>query len=377
MGAMSTKGLSSLEVRQGNIQHIFNLLYQRKAMTKQDIVTTLGLSLPTVSLILKELTDRGFVGKSGTLDSSGGRKPELNALIYDARITLGMELAQGYLRIVASDLAGEVLHCDLVPVKFTNTEAYYRELGELATELMTRWKIDRERTLGVGIAIPGIVDRNVKMVEFAPTLGVRNLPFETITRFILYPTELENEANLAGLAELWGREQLNNAVYVSLNKGIGGAIIIDSKIFTGLGFRAGEFGHMTIQKDGKKCSCGKRGCLEAYCSTTELFGKGKDLDAFTKGLQNGKADCRKRLETYLDYLAIGINNLHMAFDSDIIVGGAVNGLLQEYAGDLHRRVAEHDLFDNNASYLHIGKFDGTASAVGAALLLVSEFMKAI
>jgi len=377
MGAVSTKGMSSLEVRRGNVRRIFNLLYQRKAMTKQDIALTLGLSLPTVSLILKELGERGFVGKSGTLDSSGGRKPELNALIYDARISFGVEIAPSYLRFIASDLAGEVLRCELVQVKFADSEAYYRKLGDLSRRLVSNWKIDHEKTLGIGFAVPGIVQKEKKIIEFAPLLGVRNLPFETVARFVPYPTDFDNEANLAGFAELWGREQLNDAVFLSLNKGIGGAIMIENKIFTGTNWRSGEFGHMTIQKGGKRCACGRRGCFEAYCSTDDLCGKWGDLDSFIKGLQSGKSDCKARWDDYLSYLAIGINNLRMVFDADIIVGGAVNGILQAYAADLRKRLAQLNSFSDQSDYLHISKFDGTASAVGAALLLVSEFLKAI
>ena len=112
------------------------------------------------------------------------------------------------------------------------------------------------------------------LVEFVPTLGVKNLSISKMEEHFNYPVMMvDNEANLAGLAEIWNIRHLNDAVFLSINKGVGGAIILNDMIYDGRHYRAGEFGHMTIIKDGKECSCGKRKAVwkhivpQRYCAS--------------------------------------------------------------------------------------------------------------
>lgn len=372
---MIEKGTNNLQVRNTNKKRIINLLYRKNEMTKQDIATTLGLSLPTVSQILKELFERGLVKEGGTLASSGGRKPTLNTLVYDAKLSVGIEITQNNIRFVLIDLSGNSLFHRRIREQFTNNEEYFKKLGKLTEQFLTENYVDKSKLLGVGIAVPGIVQKQKGVLEFIPTLGVKDLPISVLTQYIPYHVEVDNEANLAGFAEIWGMEQLSDGIFLSLNKGVGGAIMINDKVYNGLNCRSGEFGHMTIVKDGKKCTCGQRGCLEAYCSTMELINNEfKDIDNFFAALDKGNEECIKSWETYLDYLATGINNIKMIFDTDIIIGGEIDQYLEKYIDQLMEKLHNRNSFGDKTNYVHISKYGGMASAVGAALLLVDNFL---
>lgn len=372
---MIEKGTNNLQVRNTNKKRIINLLYHRNDMTKQDIANTLGLSLPTVSQILKELFEHGLVREGGTQASSGGRKPVINTLIYDAKLSVGIEITKNHIRFVVIDLAGNALYHRRLRERFTNSEEYFKKLGELTEQFLNENYVDKNKLLGVGIAVPGIVQKQKGILEFVPTLGVKNLPIRLLTQYIPYNVEIDNEANLAGFAEIWGMEQLSDGVFLSLNKGVGGAIMINDKVYNGLNCRSGEFGHMTIVKDGKECTCGQKGCFEAYCSTMVLtnneFG---DIDNFFAALENGNDQCIKMWDTYLDYLATGINNIKMIFDTDIIIGGDVDQYLEKYMDKLVEKLNNRNSFGDKTNYIHISKYGGMASAVGAALLLVDNFL---
>jgi predicted NBD/HSP70 family sugar kinase len=369
------KSANNLQVRDTNKKRIVNLLYQQNGTTKQGISRMLGLSMPTVSQILKELFEQGLVKEGGTLESSGGRKPVLNELAYDARLSVGIEISQNHINFMLIDLAENDLCYKSYRERFANDENYFKKIGDLTEHFLDENNVDRKKLLGIGIAIPGIVQTQKGILEYIPVFGVKNLAVVSLTQYINYPVKVENEANLAGFAEIWQMEQISSAVFLTINKGVGGAIVINDQIHNGMNCRSGEFGHITIVKDGRECSCGRKGCLEAYCSTKSLTENGVgDLDSFFDRMEKGDKQLAKIWESYLDYLATGINNIRMIFDTDVIIGGEIDQYLEKYLGKISEKLRERNSFSDKTDYLHISKYGSKASAIGAALLLVDEYL---
>ena len=367
--------VNNLEVRNTNKKRILNYLYMNDGATKQDIVKSLGLSMPTVSLILKDLSGRGLVKRAGTLESSGGRKPVANSLAYDAKLSVGAEITQNHIRLVAIDLGENVLHCKRLREPFRNDGEYYRKLAEEIERFLDESGVDRTCLLGVGIAVPGLIDSKSNILEYSPTLKVKNLPLEIMTKYIAYPVMVNNEAKLAGLEEIRKMDDVESAVFLSVNKGVGGAIIIGNKLYSGMNGRSGEFGHMTIVRDGLTCSCGKKGCLEAYCSTKVLTEPNfDDVDDFFAALEMGNQYCLKKWDIYLDYLTTGINNIRTIFDADVVVGGEIGRYLEKYSDVLRRKLLPLSPFGLQPDYLHFSRYGDQASAIGAALILVGAFL---
>ena len=142
--------------------------------------------------------------------------------------------------------------------------------------------------------------------------------------------------------------------------------------------RAGEFGHNTLVPGGRKCYCGKEGCLDAYCSARLLSGQADgNLAAFFDGLREGDPAKQAVWREYLEHLAIAVNNLHMSFDCDVIVGGYVGAFLEEFGGRLRSLLEARNTFLPDASYLKFCRYRLEASAVGAALAQVEGFLQTI
>jgi DNA-binding Lrp family transcriptional regulator len=211
--------VNNLQVRDTNVKRIVNFLYKNDGAAKQDIAKSLGLSMPTVSLILKELSARGLVKKSGTLKSSGGRKPAANSLAYDAKFSAGIEITQNHLRFVLINLGEEVLHYQIVREHFQNNDVYYQRLADYLERFLTESKVDRNLLLGVGIALPGLFNAKTDLLEYSPTLQVRNLPLKVITKYLPYPVYGNNEANLAGFAEIWQMDTWKAPYFFPSTKG--------------------------------------------------------------------------------------------------------------------------------------------------------------
>ena len=230
----------------------------------------------------------------------------------------------------------------------------------------------------MGIGVPGLITEDNQSVFYGEILNFTGATCSEFSKYIPYHTALYNDANAAGFAELWARKELNNAFYIMLSNNIGGSIAIHNQIYTGNFLRSGEVGHIRIVPDGRPCYCGQRGCVDAYCAATELSSlTGGDLSTFFKLL---KGDDEKALDVwnqYLDYLALTIINVHMLFDSTIILGGYVGEFLDDYIDELRERVRLLNPFEDNADFLWVCSYKTEAIAAGAALNFIADFVNSI
>ena len=202
----------------------------------------------------------------------------------------------------------------------------------------------------IGVGVPGHANDKTGEVIFTPNLPLlRSKMVDKINSKINIPVFIGNDANCAALGEsvagsLAGAQ---SGVFVIIGTGIGGGIIIDGKLYTGLSGAAGEFGHVTIAHGGRKCGCGMNGCWEAYSNSAGLAqfvgdaaksapdsklwelckGKIKKTDgrAIFSAFRDGDKAAVLGVERYIDYLAVGISNIINFFEPEIIsLGGGIS-----------------------------------------------------
>lgn len=229
-------------------RHIYNA---REACTKQTIARDLGLSLPTVYQNLTELIEAGLVRYCGEQQSTGGRKAQLLDINAQAGIALGVSVMEDRLRLVATDLRLRELHFRKVPYNpRTDFEDFGFFLAQAIDDFIDDYELDRDKLLGVGIAIPGLISPEGGRLILAPTLHLENISLENLTSRIPCPTYVENDATGGGHAEWFTRDSRRNMAYLSLENGVGGAVLVGGSLFTGDNRRSGEFGHMCVEPEG-------------------------------------------------------------------------------------------------------------------------------
>ena len=130
--------ITNLEIRQKNRSAIFRLFRERDALSRQEIVQELGLSLPTVTHNLEELMAEGLVAVTGSIGNTGGRRARSYSLVSDARTAIGMDITRNRVTATALDLRGRSIGTVRRNVTFSCTDAYYRALGEVVAELLLR-----------------------------------------------------------------------------------------------------------------------------------------------------------------------------------------------------------------------------------------------
>ena len=235
-----------------------------------------------------------------------------------------------------------------------DSELIVKDMAALAKRLLEENGISEEEIEYVGIAAPGSIDPDGGVVEYSNNICMSNFPMREIFKkyFNAKAIHIANDANAAALGEaLAGSARgAKVAVMITLGTGVGGGVVIDGKIFTGgANYCGAELGHMVISTGGKQCSCGRRGCWEAYSSATALanMAKEKITELNLKGvhtlmndmarpdgsvsarvpfaaMKEGDPYAKEVCDEYIRYLAEGITNIINIFQPNILsIGGGV------------------------------------------------------
>lgn len=251
---------------------------------------------------------------------------------------------------------------------------------------------------GIGIACPGTCDAKDGIVLYSNNIKWKNVKIVSMMkeRFI-FPVALANDADAAALGEVLNgaAKGKSNALLLTLGTGVGGGVILNSRIFSGIMRGGCEPGHMVIRVDGKQCTCGRKGCLETYASATALIDEACKLsrqypeslmnDLCNHDLRNmngevifeaekrGDVAAKKVVNKYEDDLSIGIANLINIFRPEIvIIGGGVSGQKNYLTNQLQKRVDKMCFGQEVGQVAPIvtSKLGNNAGVIGAAFLTV-------
>ena len=369
---------TNIEVKKNNRNRIFRYICEHGTVSNPDISYDIKMSLPTVTQNTKELIERGLIQEVGELKSTGGRRAKALSVSADARQAAGLDITKNHISFVLTNLMGEILKYERIFLPFEESEGYYCTVNERLEHFLDEGNADRDRLLGIGISFPGIVDLDKEMITHSHILGVDSVPFINVGKYFSFPCRFLNDANAGAYAEGIRRRQSDRFFYFSLSNSVGGSIFSNHELIQGNAFRCGEVGHMTIIPDGEQCYCGKRGCLDAYCSASGLSdAAGGKLERFFEEVKNGRKEYTDRWERYTDYLAIAVNNIHMVLDCDIVLGGYVGSYAEPYVEDIWRKVAERNTFASERVFLKGCRYKTGAAALGAALYVVEQFIEEV
>lgn len=366
-------------IKKHNRKVVYQLIYHEKTITKQEIAEKLKLSLPTVSSNLLELEKSDLIKKEDINESTGGRKPLAISIKEQSRIAIGVSILKEEIAFVALDLYGQLVRKKNVDITYSNDTDYFNQYGQELNSFIKSLKVKKERLLGITIAIQGIVSKDGTEVIYGPILNNQGLSLDIFKQYSDLPVKMIHDSQAAGLAELSISEDINDAIYISLNHNLGSAIFVNGEVFKGNNYNS-TIEHMTLVEDGKECYCGKRGCFEAYCNEEALLKEhgAIALKEFYKQLRLGELNFIKSWNNYFHYLALAIHSLTMVIDAPVIIGGKIASLFEEddlkILTDL---VSDLDPLKFAVPEIRIGQCLKETAAIGAALTDVKKFVTEI
>ena len=355
------------------------LFYSDASRSKLEIASDLSLSLPTVHQNLTELIEAGLIRRDGTYQSTGGRRAMRLTIAEYARFAVGLSITDGGLRFVAANLRmQEIAYKKTEHVGLREAEDIGKLLSDELESFLNEFGLSRSRLLGVGITLPAVIDPDNENIRLAPTLHLKDISLKKVIQYIKYPVYVSNDATSGGYAEWFSSPEQSSLAYLFLESGVGGAVLMNGAPYYGLNNRSGEFGHMCVEPGGRPCTCGKFGCLEAYCSTSRISDElGITLEDFFEKLEGGNADYKAIWADVLRHLAFGINNIRMVLDCDVVIGGIMSQFMEPYMPEIRRLAANLNTFENSADYIKLCRYPKRAGTLGVALHFIREFIENI
>jgi len=303
------------------------------------------------------LVDEGFVRLHGGTEWSGGRRRPLLEFNADAHLVLGVDMGGTKMYGAISDLGGNILDEMNIASHGTSGEDSYNRLTTLIDTLLASPRLEGRQLHGIGVGAPGITLHQEGIVKWANTLHWKDFPLKSrLSETYHLPITVDNDVNLAAMGELWfgAGQNVQNMVMVAIGTGIGAGIIIDGALYRGASEASGEIGNMLPGREFLGQDYQDFGALESVASGTgiaerarlALKGQRSQVELENLVAEDVFEAAKHRQEwawtvinETVDYLAIAIANLAVAFDPELIVlGGGVSRSAEMLVDPILRRM---------------------------------------
>jgi predicted NBD/HSP70 family sugar kinase len=321
---------TSETARQINRRIALNFIRRHNPMSRADLARRSGLQRSTVSAIVDQLIDEGWVTEGAVGHAPRGRRPRSLHLNVERAGILAVELRPEITTVGLAGVDARFLGQTSWPTPHT-AEAFARRLARTVATL--RREHPRVVCEGIGVSLPGRVSVDGRLL-FAPNLRWDDVNLANLIESAVgLPVVLENAANACALAELWfGRhpDNIRHILAVTVSEGIGVGLLVNGQLLHGGHAMAGEFGHVTIDEEGPPCPCGKRGCWERYASNSAAVqhyvhgpsSQVADIPRFEELLRfadHGDHRALQALERMARFLGFGLAGLATGLAPEVIV----------------------------------------------------------
>jgi predicted NBD/HSP70 family sugar kinase len=385
------------DLRRSNRAALLRELLFGGPTSRQALVTATGLSAGAVSLVVGELLEEGLLVESGSEESSGGRPRTILRVAADRSISVGVDLGERGLRVEAFDLAFARRAEQFVgrSIALEDPDALVALIAAAVDDTIVAAGLPDASLVGVGVSVPGVVERTDASEVYAPGFGWDGLPLGRLLRAAIPGVVLvDNGAKAMGQAEMWfgaGRGA-SDAVVALLGIGVGAAVFTGGRLYRGSRSSAGEWGHTPIVVDGESCRCGSHGCLEAYVGESAIVRRwgapepdpastsATDLDRLEALFASTATDPAAALAAgeFVRYLGAGLATLINLFNPErIVLAGSVGlRLTPDLLVGIRAAAGRYALRQPFESLEIVqGSLGDDAVALGAATLVVDDLLQ--
>ena len=378
-GAQNPGSQSAL--RELNQQRVIDTLLRSGPLTQAELARQTGLSTATVSNIVKTMAGVGSIETEPT--TSSGRRALLVRLSNNGAVAVGVDFGRRHLRIVLVSLGFTVVEEQFLelPIGHRAEESIDRA-AQLLARMLEDHGITASAVLGVGVGIPGPIDRRTgTVVQGAILPEWVGIHLHDLEKRLHFPVVFDNDANLGALAEVtWGpHNTVDNLVFIKIGSGIGAGLILGGHPFSGSFGITGEIGHETITDNGVACHCGNRGCLETVASTSVMMALlGTRAPVTTADIvQNaiaGDAATLRVLDDAGAAIGRGLASIANLINPEVIViGGPLADLGQILLAPIERGLLRHAVPSiGESTRLVMSSLGDRAEALGAASLVLQS-----
>jgi len=390
------KGQNQQDIKEQNRALVLKLICTEQCLSRIEISRLTGLTKMTVTNITVQLIRDGFIKEGFPFENQGttGRKPITLLPCNDSVYAIGVYISRDFIKVSLLSISAEIIQtCTQVLSEGENSKSLIQKTLKGIKRIIG--SIPKSKILGIGIASIGPLDTKSGVILSPPDFyNIKNVEIKkNIEENTGLKVILNNDMKASSLAEkLFGKgENLQNFIYLGITHGIGSGIVMDGKLFSGEMGYAGEVGHTTIDFNGPICSCGNRGCLEAYASIPNILKVAKEriegntctilssMNEFTFQdiAQHAQSDplCCSLINDMALHIGIALVNTINTLDlSTVIIGheGAYGGTY--LAGLIEKYINEKMLFRSSKHVsVIISNFCEESPLIGSGTLVLDEF----
>jgi len=401
---MVKKPGNSKYVKKLNRMTVLNIIKQNKLISRQELAQVTGLTPPTITGIIRELLDIGFVSEVGLGTSQGGRRPMKLKFNAKAGYVIGVEVTSHETVIVIADLENDPINIITMNLDMTEPTIGIPQLVAAMKQVLHSKENEMKDFLGIGIAFPGLFSAKEGFVKNSINLGPKWNLFplkKVLENEMKLPVFIENNAKSSALAEWWfgGGINFRDLVYINLGEGISAGVISADRVIRGARGYAGQIGHIIVVENGPLCKCGNRGCLEAICGIPALMRKANDElplinseDLLKQAwLRNGKIDIedivqsakiegsysRELLQQVGKYVGLAIASVINMYNPEaVFIGGKLAVAAEVFVENIREMVSSHTFPEiGKSTQITISTLGAYSGVIGSCALALRELLR--
>ncbi len=348
-----------------NRQILLNLVREHQPISRADLARRMEIGRGMVTTLTSELLAEGAIMEGAVGEAARGRKPTMLYVRTQDRLVIAVDVRFSRTYVMLGDFSGSQIAIENFETVTSPAELVTeiaRRIDRLVETYAARWQVE-----GIGLVVPGMVDRQTGRILNSPQLGWHDVDIrEALEAAVGMPVKIENAPIACALAHMWMGEKGDGAgdfVYVTVSDGVGAGMVVNGQVVRGHGNTAGEFGHITLNPDGPRCLCGSRGCFEAYTSNLATLARylgAQDLSpaesrellrrhdvTFTDLVTRARTGDERALDAIREtgrYLGLGLSMIVNALNpSRIVLGGEITAAWDLVAERVRREVADRAL----------------------------------
>lgn len=371
-----------------NKKKVLHYVMKNNGQSRTDIAKALTISKPTISKLVEELIEEGWMSEieSSTSSSSGGRKPYHLYFNSHAYSIIGVDIGGTTVEVAIVNLEGEIITHTSFDTQKALQNNLVQTLVDCILELINNNSLKKEEIIGVGIGVPGITNINNGVVIDAPSLGWRDFPLkENLVRHLSFPVYIDNDVNVAALGEQWkgAGKYKDNILQVTLGTGIGCGLIINGELYRGSSFAAGEIGYLITDKNAAEESYDPiftgYGFLDSHVGGASIANRmltyqqdGSDewtAERVFKMALNGDKTALDVVNDAFSHLAFALINIITIVNPEcVVLGGGISKSIHSFLPSIIKTIEKHLPIKTDIT---ITKLEHV-SLIGAAFLIMKE-----
>jgi len=382
---MKSKTGNSAIMKQNNKQAIINII-RKNSISRAELSRVTGLTRAAITMIVDKLMDEGIVVETGVVEANYGRKPIILDLNPEYTYAIGLDISRSGCRAGIINIKGKALIDNEINIFGLNSKDALKHIVNEINSLIAISGVNPSKISGLGVSAPGPINVSSGTIINPPDFYVwHNV---SVTSFLQskfpFKVYLENNSIALALAEKYFGEgkYFNTYIVLVVNTGVGSGIILNDNLYRGVDGLGGEIGHISVDINGTKCSCGNIGCLEVYASIPAILKEAavydpnlkKWEDIVDKAIKSDKL-CKAIIEREARYLSTGIvSSVNILEPEAVILTGFINYKPQMLTENI-KLYTENYAMTRSLHKLNIlnSKIIANSEIISAASIVVDKF----